>query len=471
MHETYFSEHGLIEQYPEHWWEGVCAASKQVMSKANIAGSRVIGVCGCGQMHAPILLDSNRKTLTKRAQLWNDKRAGTEVEEIISRPDYTHLVKLSGNPAATSWPGFKLMWIANHTPEILDQADVVLMPKDYINFQLCGEVGQERTEAGSSFLYDTLRGQWSAELARALDVPVTILPDLNDCWGLLGKITQEAANATGIPSGTPVFAGGGDYPIAVFGSGAYRVGDASDVTGTSSLLSILNPDPVVSSEIMNAAAPSEFWKAFAVVDAAGDAIRWGRRELEENAVSFEHLSTITENVPAGSNGMIFMPYLTGERLGFGRSNRAAFLGLTAAHGKPQMHRAILEGTALALKSAAAPLFQQVGKPEVIIASGGGARSQLLLQIKASIFNVPIVPVAQVECGLVGAAALAMTGLGVFADVGAAIDNLVHHAPPVLPDPDQVGFYQELSGIFNEARNALRETSARLSSLGDLDNYP
>lgn len=446
--------HGWSEQNPNDWWSIFCRVSERTMQHAVKNNIRVIGVAGCGHMHAPVLISNKGELVRDRVQLWNDKRSQPHVDDLNNRSDLELLSSIAGNPPASSWPGLKLRWMNQNDPEALVAASWVLMPKDFINFRLTGKVAQDQSEAGSSFLFSSSENNWSPKLAEILEVPAEILPTIQKSSDEIGVITPLAAQQTAIPANIPVFCGGGDYPLSVFGSGAINIGDISDITGTSSLLTRINDAPFLHSEIMNAATPLKLWQSFCVVDAAGDAIRWGRHKLENNEISFAELNETVANVPVGADGLLFLPYLTGERLGLGPTSRAAFVGLTASHGKPEMHRAILEGTALALRVAAEPMLANEKVTNPIIAAGGGARSEALLKVKASVFEVPFIAVNQVECGLLGSAALAMTGLGWFSDENDAIRSIQSFGRPIHPDEEMVDHFAKKIETFAKARNAL-----------------
>ncbi|MEX0347412.1 MAG: FGGY-family carbohydrate kinase [Rhizobiaceae bacterium] len=461
-HDTRYPHHGWVEQAPEIWWRGACEAIYAVAQQSKIDGISIIAAVSCGQTHAPVLLDEGGKLLTPYVSLWNDKRAEAQVHHFRQRPDYDELHALTGNPAAPSWPAFKLAWYSENEPEILSATHVVLMPKDFINYRLTGECAADRTEAGYSYLYESNTEQWSDRLCRKFDLPRRILPELRNPDDVVGYVSAAAAEVTGLPTGLPVVVGAGDYPAAVLGSGVFSAGQVSDITGTSSLMSLVTQRPLVDENIMNAASAADGWLAFTILDAAGDSVRWGRRQLEDNAIDLATLTERAGKIDPGADGLLFLPYLTGERIGHGPSSRGAFVGLTADHDKSHMHRAITEGIAMGMRSAVEPLFSKGGKPEFIISAGGGAYSRLLLEIKASVFRIPYVPVVQVECGLLGGASLVFSALGRFSTVGAAAKHLAKYHEPIRPDPVLADRYEALYEVFSEVRNALRAANNQLS---------
>lgn len=460
-HVTHFPRHGWVEQAPDDWWVGVVTTIRQTLQAVCLPPGQIGAIAVCGQMHAPVLLDRNRQLLQSRVPLWNDKRAAPQAAALNALPNLRGLPGAI-NPATPAWPGVKLKWLAETEPATLARADTLLMPKDYINFRLTGELAMDWSEAGSSFLSHATARDWSAVMAARLGVAQHILPAILPSQTILGPLHAAAAEATGLAAGTPVLVGAGDFPCAILGSGVTEPGQVSDVTGTSFLLTRIGTAPLAHPQVMNVALPLRGWGAFAVVDAAGDAVRWAARVLDGNRRSFETLSEAAAEVPPGADGLTFLPYLTGERLGQGAASKAGFLGLTAAHGPAHLHRAVMEGVVLAMAAAFAPVLALTGPPEQIIAAAGGARSPLWLQIKADVFNVPIVPTVEAECGLIGVAALAHSALGRFADAHEAARALVRYRPPIEPRAVNRDRYTALAARFLHIRALMAQINTTLS---------
>ena len=249
-------------------------------------------------------------------------------------------------------------------------------------------------DASCSFLMDPRTGAWSAKMAGALGLDLTKLPPIRNGLEILGHVTPEAALETGLLQGTPVLVGGADYPVALFGSGACRPGLASDVTGTSCILTLIADQPLLHPEICNVATIEGHWGPFVLLETGGDAVRWARRAFYRNEVGYDHVVAEAAKANPGADGLFFMPYLTGERLGRHRNARAQFFGLGASHGLPELHRATLEGVAFAAGRHLRIMEAAIGRPvERVIASGGGAKTELWLKIKASVYRVPVVVTA------------------------------------------------------------------------------
>jgi xylulokinase len=263
-------------------------------------------------------------------------------------------------------------------------------------------------------------------------------------------MTEDAARETGLSAGLPVLVGGGDYPVALLGSGVCRPGLGSDVTGTSSIVTVVSEKPLLDAEICNVGTPEGNWGAFMLLESGGDAMRWARRAFHEKALGYDDIVAKAAEAPAGSEGLFFLPYLVGERLGRHRNARAQFFGITAGHGLAHLHRSILEGVAFAVRRQIGVMETNSGRTlERVIASGGGAKTALWLRIKASAYGIPIVVPQEPECGVVGCAILAATAEGRFSSLEQGADVLVRYADEVAPDPRWADTYARMQPIFEK----------------------
>ena len=438
---------GWSEQSVAGWWDGVVQATRTVLDRVPGAAQRIEAVCACGQMHGTVLLDGDGEPTRPTAPLWNDKRTNALVAEFeATHSDY---LRDTGNPATPAWPGFKLAWLRDNDPGAYAQAAHVLMPKDFINFRLTGEVAMDAGDASCSFLMDPRTGDWSPKMLAALGLDTVPLPPIRNGMEILGHVTATAALAIGLREGTPVLVGGADYPMALFGSGACRPGLASDVTGTSCIITLIADAPLLDPEICNVATVEGHWGAFVLLESGGDAVRWVRRALHRNEASYDDVVASAATARAGADGLLFMPYLTGERLGRHRNARAQFFGLGASHGLAELQRATLEGVAFAAARHLRIMEAAAGRPlERVIASGGGARTELWLKIKASVYGIPILVPAASECGIVGCAALAQTALGRHASLDAAVAAMVRYGAEIAPDPEWSDTYARMQPVFD-----------------------
>ncbi|MEK0082988.1 xylulokinase [Benzoatithermus flavus] len=448
-HDQIVSRFGWAEQRPEEWWAGVVQAIRAVLAAVEGAPARIAAVCACGQMHGTVLVDAAGRPTRATVPLWNDKRAADLVAAFERANDPAGYLAETGNPPTPAWPGFKLAWLREHDPAAYDAAAAVLMPKDFVNLRLTGEIAMDSGDASCSFLMNPGTRTWSGTMIERLGIDTAKLPSIREPLEILGAVTREAAAATGLMEGTPVLVGGADYPVAVLGSGACRPGLASDVTGTSCILTLITEAPLLDPEICNVATVEGHWGPFVLLESGGDAMRWARRAFHEKALSYEAIVTRAAGAPAGADGLFFMPYLTGERLGAHRNARAQFFGLGAAHGLAHLHRAVMEGVAFATARHLRIMEEAAGhKVERVIASGGGAKTLLWLEIKASIYGIPIVVPAEPECGVVGCAAMAATATGRFGRIEDAIAAYVRYGAEILPNPIWTERYARMQPVFD-----------------------
>ncbi|MCW6508885.1 xylulokinase [Lichenifustis flavocetrariae] len=441
---------GWAEQRPLDWWEGAIAAIRDVLTAVPEAARRIAAVCACGQMHGTVLIDDDGALTRPTAPLWNDKRTAGLVASFEAAHDAAATLRAAGNPATPAWPGFKLAWIRDNDPEAYARTKHVLMPKDYVNFRLTGALAWDPGDASCSFLMDPATQAWSSAMIAALGLDLAKLPPIRPCGEVLGSVTRKAAAEMGLREGTPVLVGGADYPMALFGSGACRPGLASDVTGTSCIITAIADKPLLDPEICNVATIEGRWGPFVLLETGGDAMRWARRAFFGNDVGYDHLTAEAAKANPGAEALFFLPYLAGERLGRHRNARAQFFGLGAAHGMPELQRALLEGVAFAAARHMRIMEQATGRRiERVIASGGGAKTPLWVKIKASVYGVPIVVPAEPECGLIGCAALAQTALGQHRSLPDAADALVRIAEVVEPDPAWAATYARMQPVFDK----------------------
>ena len=458
---------GWSEQRPDDWWAGVVRTAKAVLSKVDEAAGRIAAICACGQMHGTVLIDDDGNLTMDAVPLWNDKRTIPQVEAFSKLSDETALLDLAANVPAPAWPAFKLLWISENRPEALEAASTVLMPKDYVNFKLTGVRSQDWTEASMSFLMDRKKRCWSKELIRLTGVPARLLPPIRRPDEVLGGLTPSAAALLGLQPDIPVLAGAGDYPAALLGSGAILRGVGSDVTGTSTIITLVRTEPALSSEVSNVATVEGNWGTLTLLDAGGDAVRWARRAFHRNRRSFNEIEEAARAADSGSKSLFFLPYLSGERLGMARNSRAQFFGLTASHELGELHRAVLEGVAFSVRLKLDRAQFGERRPSRIIAAGGGAKSNLWLKIKASMYDAPYLVPEELECGIVGSAAMMSAAVGMAPSLTEAVEKMVRFETEVLPIPEWREQYDRMMPIYERLYLAAREFH---SDLDVLDAY-
>lgn len=448
-HEQIVPRFAWSEQRPADWWAGTVGAIRDVLADVAGAAERIAAVAACGQMHGTVLIDDAGALTRETAPLWNDKRTADHVAAFeAAHPDGAYL-PLTGNPPTTAWPAFKLQWLRDHDPDAYQRATAVLMPKDYINFRLTGERAMDRTEAAASFLMNPSTGDWSDEIIAALGLDRRKLVPLRGSTEWLGAVTAAAAAETGLRAGTPVVVGAGDYPAALLGSGCARPGVGSVVLGTSAIITVVNPQPILDLELSNVGTVEGGFGSFVLLESGGDAMRWARRAFHDNTVDYPAIVAKAAEAPPGADGLFFLPYLTGERFGRHRNARAQFFGLAAGHGLAHLHRAVMEGVAFAVTRHIRIMEARSGtRLTRVIASGGGAKTALWLKILASAFGIPIAVPKEAECGVIGAAAMAHVAMGEAPDAATAVDALVRTETDVLPDPVWAERYARMQPVFD-----------------------
>lgn len=469
QHDQIVVRYGWSEQRPIDWWHGAADAIREVLGAVPFAADRVAGVCACGQMHGVVLVDSDGQLTLDTSPLWNDKRAASLVASFKESHSEKQYLPMTANPATAAWPGFKLQWLKEHESRAYERAATVLMPKDYINFRLTGERAWDWSDASTSFMMDPSTRKWSQPLLDMLGLDGAKLPPIRSPLEVLGAVSATAARATGLKEGTPVLVGGADYPLSVLGSGVDAPGLASDITGTSSIITMISDTPMLHKEVSNVATLDGLWGGFMLLDSGGDAMRWARRAFHENTLSYEAVAARASEAPVGSDGLLFLPYLTGERLGEHTNSRAQFFGIAAKHGLAHLHRAVLEGVAFGVRQHIQVIESAGARMDRLVAASGGAKASLWLDIKASMYRTPILVPAELECGVLGCAILAATAHGQFARVSDAVAAFVQFEREVLPDPRASDKYDRMMPIFERLYISSQQFYDDLDRLADSDH--
>ncbi len=460
-HEQIVPQFGWSEQRPADWWAGAVTVIRRVLAAVPGGTSRVAAIGACGQMHATVLVDADGQPSLDAVPLWNDKRNRAELDRFMAGQPWQDLLPIAGNPPSVAWWGFKLQWLQAHQPEAYARTQAVLSPKDWINFRLTGAVATDAPEASCTYLYDVTTGQWSEALCRRLGIDPALLPPIREPFEILALISAAAAAETGLEPGIPVVVGISDYPAALLGSGVTVPGLASDVTGTSTLLTLCTEAPVADPIISNVRGALPNWSAFTILDAGGDAMRWARRAFHEKIYDYDRIVALAGSAPAGAGMLLFLPYLNGERLGPRTNARAQFIGLTSGHGAGHLHRAVMEGVAFAAARNLRIMEAAGNRLDRMVAAGGGARTRLWLEIKASIYGCPILATETAECGLLGCAMLAGTGIGLYPDLATAATRLVRWGAEIQPNPAWSDIYAALAPVFEHAYQTSGTTWAML----------
>jgi xylulokinase len=445
------------EQDPREWWEAVSASIRSVLQQAGVSGGSVAAVGLTGQMHSLVLLDGAGEVL-RPAILWNDQRTRSQCNEIHQRIGRQKFIQITGNVALPGFTAPKILWVQENEPDVYANAQHVLLPKDYIRYKLTGEYAMDKADSAGTVLFDLKQRTWSAEVLAALGIPSGWMPPTFEGPEFTGKITSEAAAATGLKDGTPVAAGGGDQAAQAVGVGAVEPGVVALTVGTSGVVFVTTSSALVEPEGRLHAfchAVPGMWHFMGVMLSAAGSLQWYRDTLAPG-VSFDNLLKEAETVPAGSEGLQFLPYLSGERTPYPDPlARGAWVGLTLRHSRGHLTRALLEGVAFGLKDSFT-LIQNAGLGHVwqVRASGGGTKGALWRQILASVLEAELETVNTTEGAAYGAALLASVGAGAWMDVPAACAAAVKITGSTRPDPTQVEAYRIAYPLYRELYPAL-----------------
>jgi len=433
---------GWSEQAPEDWWSG----SQEAV--AALGDHEVAGIGLSGQMHGLVALDAQERVL-RPAILWNDQRTAAECAEIERRVGLERLIELTGNRALTGFTAPKLLWLRTHEPEIYARIRHILLPKDYVRLRLCGERAFDVADASGTLLFDVAERRFSSAVLDALELPSDWMPRSLESPEISGRTA----------AGVPVAAGAGDCAAAALGVGVERPGPVSLVLGTSGVvfaaLPGYRPEPQARVHVFCHAVPGA-WHAMGVMLSAAGSLQWARDTFAPG-VPFEQLMAEAGAAPAGAGGILFLPYLTGERTPHADPDaRAALVGLSASHTRGDIMRAVLEGVAFGLADSF-DLLRALGvEATVARASGGGARSDLWLRICASVLGIPVCRMSVDEGSAFGAALLGGVAGGLFANVDEAVEACVRVRDQIDPEPAWIELYAERRERFRALYPALKE---------------
>lgn len=464
---------GWAEQDPEMWWQTTVHNIREVLVQVPDADVAAVGTAG--QMHAPVPVDSEGRLTFLAVPLWCDKRSEPQCEAARSALDERGTLRITGNPIVASWTGFKFRWIKENLPEVYARTARFLSCKDYLNMRLTGQCFTDYSEASGTYLFDVRSRTWSAELCASLGIDRRKLPDVVKASDVIGTVTKEAAEQTGLRSGTPVVAGGGDMMCILLGAGIVSQGMACDITGTAADISVFTPEPLYDTRLMHLhhVTPHGGWISFGILDAGGGSYKWFKdnfclaqvEEARRRGISpYQVLSEGASTVPAGSEGLLFLPYLLGERTLGSSASRGVFFGLTPRHTVSHCARAIMEGVSFDLRRSL-EIIEEKGVPiNEVRAIGGGARSSVWCEIKSNVYRKPVRTLANFEGGIVGAAMLAGIGVGLYGSAEEAVDSLVRLESTFTVDAQLAQRYDGFYTLYKSLHDSLQPHFKRLAKL-------
>ena len=450
-------EIGWAEQLPEDWRRASFEAIRQVLAQENVRAEDIKAVGLSGQMHGAVFLDEAGEVL-RPSIIWCDQRTEKQCRELTERIGAERLIELVSNPALTNFTLTKMLWLRENEPEIWHRTRTVLLPKDYLRFCLTGDRATDVSDASGTLLLDVKNRKWSAEMLAAVEMDESLLPKLYESTEITGVISKECAAETGLSEGTSVVAGAGDNAAGAIGMGIARVGAVSATIGTSGVVFAVTDKPSIDTKgrihTFCHAVPNR-WHVTGVTQAAGLSFRWFRDNFAAGE-SYDELVDKASKISVGADGLLWTPYLMGERTPHIDPNvRASLIGLTASHTKAHVVRAILEGVAFSLRDSM-EIFKQLNIPiETIRLGGGGARSALWRQIQADVYGQTVEIVASDEGAAYGAALLAGVGAGAWQTVDEACETTIRIAEKTAPNDESIEILNRRYQVYQTIYPSLR----------------
>jgi xylulokinase len=468
---------GYSEQNPADWWSAAQAATKAVLKKAKIHGTDVSGIGLSGQMHGSVFLDKSGNVI-RPALLWNDQRTGKQCAEIEQKAGgRAKLIELVANPALTGFTAPKILWLRENEPKNYEKVRQILLPKDYIRYRLTGEYATEVSDASGTLLLDVVNRKWSITLLSKLGIDPALLPRCYESFEVSGKLSREAASLLGMKEGTPVVGGAGDQAAGAVGNGVVKAGIISAALGTSGVMFAHSEqptlDPLGRVHTMCHAVPDK-WCVFGCMLSAGGSFQWFRNQFGQGEIAaakkqkvdpYQLLIDQAATAPAGSDGLYFLPYLTGERCPHPDPDaRGAWIGLTSRSTRPHLIRALIEGVTFGMND-----MLQIIKGMDISASeirsiGGGARSDFWRQLQADIYNAPVVITNASEGPAYGVALLAGVGTGVWTSVEEGCNCGISQASKAKPKAAAARQYAKHYAVYQKLYGDLKDRFGEIAGL-------
>lgn len=465
----YYPKPDYSEQEPSDWWKGTKEAILAIASRFPKEAMAIEGISFSGQMHGLVLLDEDGKVL-RPAILWNDNRTQKECDYLNDEIGRDKLSLSTGNIALCGFTAPKVLWVKKHEPEIFAKIRHILLPKDYIRYCLTGEYKIDTADAAGTVFFDVKNRCWSKEMIRVLDIDESWLPEVFECYEQTGVVTLAIAEELGINPAAKVFGGGGDQAVGAVGTGTVSDGVVSVALGTSgAVLASTNCYKVDTQNRLHSFCHANGkYMQMGVMLSAAYCLQWWVEEINKGIASdnpYQFLGEEASKIPAGSEGLIFLPYLTGERTPYPDGNaRGTFIGLSPMHTRAHMTRAVLEGVGYGLRDSL-ELIKDMGiSINEIRITGGGARNKLWVEIIASIFNQELGIVEASDGPAYGAAILAAVGCGQFDSVEEACSSFIQIAEKIAPNPKDAAIYEKGYAIYQSLYSTLKDTFKAMSEL-------
>ena len=475
-YQLYQPEIGWAEQKPEDWWEAVVVTISLAIKKSEVSIEDIKGIGLSGQMHGLVMLDKEGQVL-RPSIIWCDQRTTEECAEITKLVGAERLIEITANPALTGFTASKIMWVKKHEPEIYEKTYKILLPKDYIRFMLTGEFCTEVSDASGMQLLDVPNRNWSDEVLEKLHINKDLLGKVYESQEVTGTVNKTAAMLTELKEGTKVVGGAGDQAAGAIGNGIVRSGVVSSTIGTSGVVFAQTDKILIDKKgrvhTFCHAVPGT-WHIMGVTQAAGLSLKWFKDNLcvlenQNSAISgidvYDELNREAESIKPGSDGLMYLPYLMGERTPhLDPYARGVFFGLTARHNKNDMLRAVMEGVGYSLNDCMDIINEMGITAHEVRASGGGGKSEVWRQIQADMFNSEVVTINSSEGPALGVAILALVGVGVYSSVVEACDTIIHKVTSQKPIEENVKVYNKYHKIYKNLYTALKPEFLNLNKL-------
>ena len=454
------------EQRPEDWWDAAQVAIRGVMAEARLNGKKIKGVGLSGQMHGLVTLDET-DAVVRPALIWCDQRSQPQVDFINQRIGRSNILAFIANPVLTGFTLPKLLWVRDNEPKNFEKVRKILLPKDYIRFQLTGEHATEVSDASGTALFDVVLRRWSKKMVEALGLDAAILPKVYESTDVTGQITARAAELTGLVEGTPVAGGGGDQAASAVGNGIVEPGVVSCTLGTSGVvfahMDKASYDPSGRVHTFCHAVKGA-WHVMGVTQGAGLSLQWFRNQFAPGS-DYDALTAEAAAAPVGAHGLFWLPYMMGERTPhLDPSARGGWIGITARHNRAELLRALLEGVSYSQRDCL-EIIEGLGVGvERVRASGGGARSPFWRQLLADIFCKRVATLASQEGSAYGAALLAGVATGAYASVPEACRAAIRETESVTPRPHESQLYRRGYEVYRTLYPTLRPIYSLIEGL-------
>lgn len=463
----YQPQNGWAEQDPRDWWDAVCSTLRELTRSAQ--DGEICGIGLSGQMHGLVMLDENNQVI-RNSIIWCDGRTTAECMEIEEIIGHDRLIEITANPALEGFTASKIMWVKKHEPQNYQKCRHILLPKDYIRFQLTGEFATEVSDASGMQLLDVPNRCWSSEVCEKLGIDMQMLAKVYESPEVTGFITEGAAAVTGLQSGIPVAGGAGDNAAAALGTGVCRNGRAFTTIGTSGVVYAHTDKPVIDKKgrvhTFCCAVPGE-WHVMGVTQAAGLSLNWFKNNIAEN-FSYKEIDEMCDQISVGADKLLYLPYLMGERTPIlDAAARGVFMGISAMHTKAHLARAVMEGVSYSLYSCLEVLEEMGIDVSDMAICGGGGKSHFWQQMLADVYLLSVRTLESQEGPALGVAILAGCSAGIFRSVEEGCEKMVHDKGYVDCDAEKHSAYMKYYDVYQALYPALKENFRKLSKVTNL----